>query len=370
MLKTLVQAAQGGDRAAFQELVGRFQDMAHGYAYSQLRNRDQAQDVTQEAFVDVLLNINQLAEPEAFPGWFRTILYKHCDRVRRRPVSVPLEIIPQVPIDGSDPLGELERKEEASRASAALQNLPETTRQVVVLKYYACCTHKEIAEFLGLTTTEVNNRLYGGRNLVRKELLEMAEERLERVGVPDATATSQAVQEQVDVIKRVHSRLVNPVRDILKGALKADVQIEMESVRYLNAVEAIWDFPNPCCAYSFTFGDAKQNLILEFGMLLAAAVGVRGVQREPPDLDSYSEANSVAWAMLGSLKTAWQGVLEGEITDVSLETGPIAMAAHPKLKVICPDASMYQAILRVTWGENRDTLTLCYPEEALATTCQ
>ena len=65
------------------ELVRRFQDMAVGYAYSILRNFHSAEDAAQEAFLEAYRNLDKLREPAAFPGWFRRIVFKHCDRQTR-----------------------------------------------------------------------------------------------------------------------------------------------------------------------------------------------------------------------------------------------------------------------------------------------
>ena len=87
-LKTLVKIAQAGHADAYNELVVRFQDMAVGYAYSILSDFHLAQD----AFVSAFLELPDLRTPEAFSSWFRRIVFKHCDRIRRnlRSDSVPI----------------------------------------------------------------------------------------------------------------------------------------------------------------------------------------------------------------------------------------------------------------------------------------
>src|SRR5512138_442427 len=98
-LSWLVEQSRNGDLDAFGELVRRFQDMAHGYAYSILGDFHLAQDAAQEAFVDAYYKLNALREPAAFPGWFRRIVFKHCDRMTRRKevATVPLDEAMHVP---------------------------------------------------------------------------------------------------------------------------------------------------------------------------------------------------------------------------------------------------------------------------------
>ena len=93
-LKSVVLRAQSGDLDSYGELVRRFQDMAYGYAYSILGDFHLAEDAAQEAFIQAYRNLESLQQPIAFPGWFRTIVFKHCDRLtrRRRVSQAPLEV--------------------------------------------------------------------------------------------------------------------------------------------------------------------------------------------------------------------------------------------------------------------------------------
>src|SRR5688572_23691733 len=83
-LTTLVRSAQAGDDLSFAELVRRYQDIAVAYASSFLGDFHLAEDAAQEAFVEAHRALPSLREPAAFAAWFRTILYKHCDRLTRR----------------------------------------------------------------------------------------------------------------------------------------------------------------------------------------------------------------------------------------------------------------------------------------------
>jgi hypothetical protein len=70
-LESAVRAAAAGDLDAFAEIVRRFQHMAFGYALSLVRDRGQAEDVVQEAFVAAWYALPSLADPAAFAGWLR-----------------------------------------------------------------------------------------------------------------------------------------------------------------------------------------------------------------------------------------------------------------------------------------------------------
>lgn len=73
-LEALIGQAKQGDLDAFAEVTRRFQHMAFGYALSIVRDLQQAEDVVQEAFVAAWFGLLTLADPAAFPGWFRGIV--------------------------------------------------------------------------------------------------------------------------------------------------------------------------------------------------------------------------------------------------------------------------------------------------------
>ena len=64
-LSWIVERSREGDLEAFAELVRRFQDMAHGYAYSVLGDFQLAEDVAQESFIDAYHNLDSLRVPAA-----------------------------------------------------------------------------------------------------------------------------------------------------------------------------------------------------------------------------------------------------------------------------------------------------------------
>ena len=80
-LRDALEQAKAGDLDGFASLVERFQDMAVGYSYSILGDFHLAEDAAQEAFLEAYPNLHKVYGPEAFPGWFKRIVFKHCDRV-------------------------------------------------------------------------------------------------------------------------------------------------------------------------------------------------------------------------------------------------------------------------------------------------
>jgi len=181
-LTTLVHRTLRGDALAYGDLVRRFQDMAVGYAYTLLGDFHLAEDAAQEAFVRAYLDLGRLKEPAAFPGWFRRIVFKYCDRIIRRKQGdwVGLDGVEERVMYRDDPAVFYEQKEMEDRVAFAIQSLPEHQRLVVNLFYMSAFSHREIADFLQVPVQTVKNRLYASRKRLKKELIDMAKEKLQQ----------------------------------------------------------------------------------------------------------------------------------------------------------------------------------------------
>ncbi len=179
-LTPLIRRAQAGNLDAFDALVRRFQDMAVGYAYTLIGDFHLAEDAAQEAFLDAYRNLSQLREAVAFSSWFRTIVFKHCDRFRRqaRAETVPLEAVVEMVSDGLRPDEALEAGEMREQVLAVIRALPETERQVITLFYISEYSQNEIAAFLGAPVTTVKNRLRAGRGRLKERMIDMAKKAL------------------------------------------------------------------------------------------------------------------------------------------------------------------------------------------------
>lgn len=156
---------------AFGKLVVYFQDMAFGYALSLLGERHLAEDATQEGFVAAWQNIRSLREPDSFPAWLRRIVQWQCYRYRRSQnhLLVPLEEDLRSAVES--PLDQVSREDMSDKVREAVEALPETLREVTLLRYIGDYSPSEIAGFMGLKAGTVRKRLYEARNKLKPRLL-------------------------------------------------------------------------------------------------------------------------------------------------------------------------------------------------------
>jgi RNA polymerase sigma factor (sigma-70 family) len=129
--ESLVRRAAGGDVNAFVELTRRFQQFAFGSALAIVRDFQQAEDIVQEAFVAAWSALPRLADPAAFPGWFRAIVRRQAFRVLRKKhvPTLPLAEADHVPSEQPAPGHDVEQRRQVAAALAAIAQLPATLRE-------------------------------------------------------------------------------------------------------------------------------------------------------------------------------------------------------------------------------------------------
>lgn len=185
-LRQLVARATDGDLDAFGAIVGRFQDMALAYAYSNIGDFHLAEDAAQEAFVQAYHDLGALREPEAFPGWFRKIVFKHCDRITRRKqlTAVPLDTVAEVASPEPGPAVVAEKREMRQTVLQAISSLPDKERTVTTLFYINGYTQTDIAEFLEVPVTTINNRLHSSRTRLKERMVQMVDDEMKTHALP------------------------------------------------------------------------------------------------------------------------------------------------------------------------------------------
>ena len=186
-LAGLVVRACGGDLDAYGQIVRRFQEMAYGYAYAILGDFHLAEDATQEAFVNAYRDLSQLSEPAAFPGWFRRIVFKRCDRLTRgkKMPTVSLDAAAAAVSQMPEPDEMAASREMHDKVIDAIRSLPQAQREVTTLFYINGYSQKDIAAFLEVPTSTVKNRLAAARNRLKQRMLTMVKKTLREHALPE-----------------------------------------------------------------------------------------------------------------------------------------------------------------------------------------
>ena len=170
----LVKSAKGGDMAAYEELVARHRDKIFARAYSMVRNEEDAIDLSQEAWVKAWQRLKQFHGESSFATWITRITINLClDHLRKqkRQRTESIEALDEesggverkMPVVTVNPTERLERSELRQKIDAALSQLSEAHRTVLVLHEFEEMEYKEIAKTMGCSIGTVMSRLFYAR---------------------------------------------------------------------------------------------------------------------------------------------------------------------------------------------------------------
>jgi RNA polymerase sigma-70 factor (ECF subfamily) len=185
----VIERVLGGERDAFRVLVERYQGRAYALAIRVLRDEDRANDAVQEGFIKAYSALGSFEGRSSFFTWLYRLVMNQCLDLRRRDKSDrqvewedggPVEMQPEasalpVPeVDGVSfaPAAAMMRKELREAIDAAIAQLPETTRETLVLREVDGLSYAEIAEAQGIPKGTVMSRLHYARRQMQRLLIE------------------------------------------------------------------------------------------------------------------------------------------------------------------------------------------------------
>jgi RNA polymerase sigma-70 factor (ECF subfamily) len=166
-LADLLKACGKGDQAAFAQLYDATSSRVVGMAVRVVRDRAQAEEVAQEAFLDIWKNSGRFNPAKGSPlGWLLTIVHrKAVDRVRSAEASTRRDTSyhhQNQPIDHDSTAEAATASLEARRVRSALQSLTAVQREALELAYFGGYTHTEVATMLELPVGTAKTRIRDG----------------------------------------------------------------------------------------------------------------------------------------------------------------------------------------------------------------
>jgi RNA polymerase sigma factor (sigma-70 family) len=182
----LVAASLEGDRQAFGKIVTRYQRLLCSLAYSSLGNLGESEDVAQEAFVEAWNKLGTLREPQKLKAWLCGILRFKISHHHRKEAHQPLRHAGELDdADGLESSNEtiedaVMKQEEQDLLWQALEAVPETYRETLILFYREHRSIEHVANELDLSEDAVKQRLSRGRKLVQEKMMSFVENALAR----------------------------------------------------------------------------------------------------------------------------------------------------------------------------------------------
>lgn len=187
----LISQTLDGQTAAFGVLVRKYQDRLFNSMVHLLRNRSDAEDVVQDAFLQALRKLDTFQGNSQFYTWlFRIARNTAISKLRRKKPTVSLESTASeqrldFPDDGPTPSTEMERRERQTGLMRAMDQLSGEHREILILREMEEQNYETISEILDLPVGTVRSRLHRARSQLKELLM-----RNENDGQPENVANN------------------------------------------------------------------------------------------------------------------------------------------------------------------------------------
>ncbi len=168
--RELIERCKQKDRRAFEELVGRYQDVVYRVGYRLLGSADDAEDLVQTVFLRIAERIHEYDPKYKFFSWIYRIAIN--EALNRRREGRAAEQLDEGRVAGGTAADEQYIQDETNAGiQRALMRLSEEYRAVVVLRHFEDLSYEEIAGVLKIPEKTVKSRLFSARQQLRAMLL-------------------------------------------------------------------------------------------------------------------------------------------------------------------------------------------------------
>ena len=149
----LIEAANGGDIESFGLLCRRYYAAMVALGYSVLGEHQLAEDAAQESFARALVNLRNLKNKNRFAPWLSGI----CRNVAKDMLTAKIR---QINTGDISTATEHDNSDKNNRlVHRAIKQLPESAKELVVLRYYDGLSYEQISSVLGISKASINGRL-------------------------------------------------------------------------------------------------------------------------------------------------------------------------------------------------------------------
>ena len=177
----LVLLLQQGDESAFKKLVDEWQNMVYNTAVSIVQNEDDADDITQEVFIQVYQSVSSFKGESKFSTWlYRVTVSKALDHEKKKKRKKRFGFIQSLfgtdgevqihAVEFNHPGVQLEKKERARELLNALKKLPDKQRIAFTLHKLEGQSYQEVAEIMNSTLYAVESLMSRAKTNLKKEL--------------------------------------------------------------------------------------------------------------------------------------------------------------------------------------------------------
>ena len=177
----LIKKAIEGDESAYKNLLENYRGAIYNLIYKMVRNKEETEDLVQEAFMKAFKALPSFNEEYAFSTWLYKIAVNNCiDHMRKKKLQT---YSINKPVQSKD--GELDREfpdtsmssdksilseERAGIIETAIDELPENYKTAIILRHSEEKSYEEISQILNIPLGTVKARIFRAREMLKKKL--------------------------------------------------------------------------------------------------------------------------------------------------------------------------------------------------------
>ena len=177
----LIVQLQQGDDQAFKRLVDEWQDMVYNTAVGIVQNEDDADDITQDVFIQVYQSVSSFKGESKFSTWlYRIVISKSLDHVKKKKRKKRFGFVQSLfgnaedeaihPEEFNHPGVLMENRERAAELFKAMEQLPDSQRIAFTLHKLEAQKHQDIAAIMNISLTAVESLIARAKGNLRKTL--------------------------------------------------------------------------------------------------------------------------------------------------------------------------------------------------------
>jgi len=177
----LIENALKGDQPSYDRLMKKYYKLIQNLIYRMIFNKDDVEDLTQEAFIKAFNSLDKFDKEYAFSTWLFKIATNNCiDYLRKKKLttfSIDKEIYHEdedlrfeIPDENYIPDRNMIEKQKEKVIEQAIDSLPEKYKQVIILRHKMDKEYEEIAAELKIPLGTVKAHLFRARELLNKYL--------------------------------------------------------------------------------------------------------------------------------------------------------------------------------------------------------
>ena len=177
----LIKKAIEGDESAYKNLLENYRGAIYNLLYKMVRNKEETEDLVQEAFMKAFKALPSFNEEYAFSTWLYKIAVNNCiDHMRKKKlktysINKPVqskdgELDREFPDTSMSPDKSILSDERANIIETAIDELPENYKTAIILRHSEEKSYEEISKILNIPLGTVKARIFRAREMLKKKL--------------------------------------------------------------------------------------------------------------------------------------------------------------------------------------------------------